>query len=222
MMTFRILFLILTAYLLGSVPFSHLITKWRTGLAIREVGEGNVGSRNVWHVVGPQWGAVALVLDTLKGLSVYLGGLALGVPIWGIGLAGLAAVLGHQFSFFLHWQGGKGLATILGLILGFSPLAALCGLALMVLADLYFHDFNRSVIVGALGIIFLPLVLGQSVAVSIYALGLAMLSGVKKLLDRQHEAQVWTAHPWEGNAKPGFYHGEATDQTASREIKHVN
>jgi glycerol-3-phosphate acyltransferase PlsY len=216
-MTIGILFLILAAYLLGSVPFSHLITKWRTGLVIREVGEGNVGSRNVWHVVGPQWGALAFALDTLKGLSVYLGGLALGVPIWGIGLAGIAAVLGHQFSFFLHWQGGKGLATILGLMLGFAPLAALGGLALMGLSDLYFHNFNRSVIVGALGVIFLPLALGQSVAISIYALGLAMLSGVKKLLDRPHETEVWQTHPWEGNAKPGFYQGEGQDHAASQD-----
>ncbi|HLW02601.1 MAG TPA: glycerol-3-phosphate acyltransferase [Ktedonobacterales bacterium] len=216
-MAIGILFLLLAAYLLGSVPFSHLITKWRTGLVIREVGEGNVGSRNVWHVVGPQWGALAFTLDVLKGLLVYLGGIILGVPIWGIGLAGIAAVLGHQFSFFLHWQGGKGLATILGLMLGFSPLAALGGLALMGLADLYFHNFNRSVIVGALGIIFLPLVLGQSVAVSIYALGLAMLSGVKKLLDRQHETAVWQAHPWQGNAKPGFYHEEGHEHAASQD-----
>ena len=220
-MTFRILFLLLTAYLLGSVPFSHLITRWRTGLVIREVGEGNVGSRNVWHVVGPKWGALAFVLDSLKGLSVYLGGLALAVPLWAIGLAGIAAVLGHQFSFFLHWQGGKGLATMLGIMLGFSPLAALGGLALMLLADLYFHDFNRSVIVGALGVIFLPLALGQSVAVSIYALGIVMLAGVKKLLDRQHEARVWSAHPWEGNAKPGFYHAEANDQAASSGAKNA-
>jgi glycerol-3-phosphate acyltransferase PlsY len=221
MMTLRILVLILAAYLLGSVPFSHLITRWRTGLAIREVGEGNVGSRNVWHVVGPRWGALAFVLDTLKGVSVYLGGLALGIPVWGIGLAGIAAVLGHQFSFFLHWQGGKGLATILGLMLGFAPLATLGGLALMLLADLYFHDFNRSVIVGALGVIFLPLVLGQSVAVSIYGAGLAMLSGVKKLLDRQHEAAVWAAHPWEGNARPGFFH-EGTDQTTAQDAKNAH
>jgi glycerol-3-phosphate acyltransferase PlsY len=229
-MTIRILFLILTAYLLGSVPFSHLIAKWRTGLDIRQVGEGNVGSRNVWHVVGPRWGVLAFLLDTLKGLSVYLGGLFLGVPVWGIGLAGIAAVLGHQFSFFLHGQGGKGLATILGLMLGFAPLAAIGGLALMMLADLYFHDFNRSVIVGTLGVIFLPLVLsillaptdlGQSLAISIYALGLVMLSGVKKLLDRQHEAHVFAAHPWEGDAKPGFYHGENHDQSAAQDVKNT-
>jgi glycerol-3-phosphate acyltransferase PlsY len=218
-MTLRILSLILAAYLLGSIPFSHLITRWRTGLAIREVGEGNVGSRNVWHVVGPRWGVLAFLLDTAKGLAVYLSGLVLGVPIWGIGLAGIAAVLGHQFSFFLHGQGGKGLATIMGVLLGFSTLAALGGLALLGLAQLYFRDFNRSVIVAALGAIFLPLVLGQSVAVSIYALGLALLAGVKKLLDRQHETAVWATHPWAGNARPGFHPNDGDDQAATQDAK---
>ena len=216
-MTLRLLFLILTAYLFGSIPFSHLITRWRTGLAIRSVGEGNVGSRNVWHVVGPRWGALAFLLDTCKGLAVYLGGLALAVPLWGIALAGIAAVLGHQFSFFLHGQGGKGVATILGVMLGFSTLAALAGLALLGLAQLYFRDFNRSVIVAALGVIFLPLALGQSVAVSVYALGLGLLAGVKKLLDRQHETEVWAAHPWAGNARPGFHPNDGNDQSAHQD-----
>ncbi|HEY7348649.1 MAG TPA: glycerol-3-phosphate acyltransferase [Ktedonobacterales bacterium] len=216
-MTIRILFLLLAAYLLGSIPFSHFITKWRTGLVIREVGEGNVGSRNVWHVVGPRWGVLAFALDMLKGLAVYLGGLALGVPIWGIGLAGIAAVLGHQFSFFLHGQGGKGLATMLGVILGLSPLAALGGLALLGLAYVFFRDFNPSVIVSALGVIFLPLVVGPSPVVTVYALGMVLMAGVKKLLDRQHETQVWGAHPWEGGGKPGFHHAEGSDQAASQD-----
>ncbi len=216
-MLLQILLLTLAAYLLGSVPFSHLITKWRTGLMIYEVGEGNVGSRNVWHVVGRPWGVLAFVLDALKGLAVYLSWLALDVPVWALGLAGIIAVLGHQFSLFLHGQGGKGLATILGFMLGLSPLAALGGLALLGLAYLFFRDFNPSVIVAALGVIFLPLVLGQPVAVSIFALGLALLAGVKKLLDRQHEAHVWAAHPWEGTARPGFHNPDSKDQPASQE-----
>jgi glycerol-3-phosphate acyltransferase PlsY len=214
-MTKSTLFLILSAYLLGSIPFSHLITRWRTGLAIREVGEGNVGSRNVWHVTGPGWGALAFALDTLKGLSVFLIGVALSVPLASIGLAGIAAVLGHQFSIFLHGQGGKGLATILGVMLGLSPLSTISGLALMGLAYLFFRDFNPSVIAGALGIIFLPLLFGQPLVISIYALGMGLLAGVKKLLDRQHEARVWAAHPWEGSARPGFHQDESNEQAPS-------
>jgi acyl phosphate:glycerol-3-phosphate acyltransferase len=207
-MYIRILLFIAAAYLCGSTPFSHLITRWRTGLAIYEVGEGNVGSRNVWHVAGPVWGVLAFVLDTLKGLGVFLGGVALSLPLAAIGLGGIAVMVGHQFSLFLHGQGGKGLATIGGFMLGLSPLSTICALALMGLAYLFFHDFNPSIIVAALGIIFLPLLSGQPLEVSLYALALGLLAGLKKLLDRPHEAHVWASHPWESQAKPGFHQAE--------------
>ncbi len=218
-MTARAIFFILVAYICGSIPFSHLITKWRTGLAIHEVGEGNVGSRNVWHVAGPTWGALAFVFDTLKGLGVYLGGLALGIPLIGIGLAGIAVVLGHQFSIFLHGQGGKGLATIAGFLLGLSPLSTLSGLALMALSQLILRNFNRSIVVCALGIIFLPLLFRQPLEVVLYAMILALLAGFKKLLDRQHEAQVWATRPWQDNATPGFHQAEGGDQTAPQDAR---
>jgi glycerol-3-phosphate acyltransferase PlsY len=205
------LIFILLAYLVGSIPFSYLLTKWRTGLNIRNVGEGNVGSRNVWHVVGPVWGILAFALDTLKGLAVFVAGGMLGISLVGTILAGVAAILGHQFSIFLRGQGGKGLATIFGFMVGLAPLSTLGGIALMGLAYLFFHDFNPSVIIGALGVIFLPLFLpalpfSQRLVVALCALSMALLAGVKKLLDRQHEAVVWASHPWESQAKPGFFH----------------
>src|SRR5215469_14255937 len=126
--------LILLAYIVGSIPFSHLLTKWRTGLTLREVGEGNVGSRNVWHVVGPAWGALALALDALKGLLTYLCGVFLQVSPLGLALAGIAVIMGHQFPLFLRGQGGKGLGTTAGFLLGLSPLSTLAGLVAMGLA----------------------------------------------------------------------------------------
>ena len=85
--------LVLFAYLLGSLPFSQLITSWRTGLNLREVGEGSVGSRNVWHVVGPEWGLVAFALDAFNVLNRandvnYVG--TLGSPLFGQPVAALA------------------------------------------------------------------------------------------------------------------------------------
>lgn len=216
-----ILIFILLAYLVGSIPFSHLLTRWRKGVNIREVGEGNVGSRNVWHVVGPTWGVLAFALDALKGLAVFLAGVALGVPQVGIILAGVAALLGHQFSIFLRGQGGKGLATISGFMLGLAPFSTSGGLALLGLAYLFFHDFNPSVIISALGVIFLPLFLplpiGQRLAITLCALSMALLAGVKKLLDRQHEAAAWASHPWQGTARPGFHQAQGDEQVPAPE-----
>ncbi|HEY7340391.1 MAG TPA: glycerol-3-phosphate acyltransferase, partial [Ktedonobacterales bacterium] len=147
---------ILGAYLIGSIPFSQIITKWRTGLKLYEVGEGNVGSRNVWHVVGPQWGVLALLLDCLKGLLVYWAASAL-VPAVSALLAGGTVVLGHQFSIFLRGRGGKGLAPALGVLLVISPLPTLCAVLILGLAYLITRDFNPSVTVAIVAIILLPL-----------------------------------------------------------------
>src|SRR5258707_7797587 len=119
--------LVLFAYLLGSLPFSQLITAWRTGLNLREVGEGSVGSRNVWHVVGPEWGLAAFALDACKGLGALEVARAARVPEAVALLCGVAALLGHQYPIFLRRHGGKGLAAALGAPLGGTPLSSVGG-----------------------------------------------------------------------------------------------
>ncbi len=204
LMSASLLGVILLSYLLGSIPFSHLVAHWRTGLVLREVGEGNVGSRNVWHVAGPSWGVLAGALDMSKGLVSYLGAAAIHAPPPGVVLTGFAVLVGHQFPLFLRGQGGKGLATSGGFMLGISPLSTIAGLILMGLAFLFFHDFNPSIVVGAVSVILLPLLFRQPLWVTGFALGLGMIMGAKKLLDRPHEAEVWASQPWQGEASPGW------------------
>lgn len=206
------LVVILGAYLIGSIPFSQIITRWRTGLKLYEVGEGNVGSRNVWHVVGPQWGVLALLLDCLKGLLVYWAATAL-VPAVSALLAGVAVVLGHQFSIFLHGRGGKGLAPALGMLLVISPLSTLCAILILGLAYLITRDFNPSVTVAIVAIILLPLLFRQPLWVPAYTLALALLAGLKKWLDHAHDSRVWNSHPWQGEANPGWV--PPTNQSAN-------
>ncbi len=197
------LVVILGAYLIGSIPFSQIITKWRTGLKLYEVGEGNVGSRNVWHVVGPQWGVLALLLDCLKGYLIYWAATAIVPPVSAL-IAGVAVVLGHQFSIFLRGRGGKGLAPALGVLLAISPLSTLCALIILGLAYLIVRDFNPSVAVGIVAIILLPLLFRQPLWVSAYTLGIALLAALKKRLDHAHDTRVWNSHPWQGAANPGW------------------
>ncbi|HEY1389252.1 MAG TPA: glycerol-3-phosphate acyltransferase [Ktedonobacterales bacterium] len=197
------LVVILGAYLIGSIPFSQIITRLRTGLKLYEVGEGNVGSRNVWHVVGPQWGVLALLLDCLKGYLVYWAATAL-VPAASAVLAGVAVVLGHQFSIFLRGRGGKGLAPALGVVLAISPLSTLCAVLILALAFLITRDFNPSVTVAIVAIILLPLLFRQPLWVPVYTLVLALLAALKKWLDHAHDTRVWNSHPWQGEANPGW------------------
>jgi len=199
---------LLGAYLLGATPFSQIIASWRGRVNLREAGEGNVGSRNVWHLVGPQWGLLAGGLDVAKGLLAYEAGVGLSailqLPLAVALLGGVVALLGHQFPIFLRGQGGKGLATALGVILGLSPFAALAGLIILGLSQVIFRDFNLSIIPGIIVIILLPVFLRQPIWVAAYALGLALLLALKKLLDRPHESRVWASRPWQGTAEPGW------------------
>ncbi len=199
----RAIIIALCAYLVGSIPFSQIIARWRAGVNLLEAGEGNVGGRNVWHVVGPSWGMMAGFLDCLKGYLVCVAAGFTGSSGDAL-IAGVAVTLGHQFSIFLRGRGGKGLATAFGVMLSVSPLAALGGLVALGAAYLILRDFNPSVAVGIVTLIALPLLLRQPLWVSGYALALALLTALKKLLDRPHETRVWSERPWQSAATPGW------------------
>jgi glycerol-3-phosphate acyltransferase PlsY len=112
--------LLLGAYLLGSVPFAQVLARIN-GVDLREVGSGNVGAGNLSREVGTGWGAVAAVLDGLKGfLPVWIARKA-GLGLGAAGIAGLAAVLGHNWSIWLRGRSGRGLATSAGVLLGLDP-----------------------------------------------------------------------------------------------------
>jgi glycerol-3-phosphate acyltransferase PlsY len=124
-------------YLAGSIPFGLLLGLAR-GVDIRLHGSGNVGATNAGRVLGRTWGIVCFILDLLKGmLPVLLGGVALKyvgehdlAPIhgWKWLAIGAAAVIGHMFPVWLKFKGGKGVATGLGVVLGYFPVLTLPGL----------------------------------------------------------------------------------------------
>ena len=127
--------LIILAYMLGSIPTSLIISKTQFNIDIRDYGSGNAGATNTFRVLGSKWGSIVMVLDMLKGLLAVK--LALLLPFYvendfartnfQIGL-GLAAVLGHIFPLWAEFRGGKGVATLFGLIIAISPWTALsCG-----------------------------------------------------------------------------------------------
>jgi len=120
---------LLISFLAGSLPFGLWIARVR-GIDLRTVGSGNIGFTNVWRSVGRVEGALTLVADVLKGAlpTALLPGLlpdagAAVVPSTAAILFGLAAILGHCFSPFLRFKGGKGVATSLGVFLVLAPVA---------------------------------------------------------------------------------------------------
>ncbi len=126
------------AYVIGSTPFGVIIARFR-GIDLRKAGSGNVGATNVGRVVGRKWGYLCFVIDVLKGLlpvllaGIYLRGAGVGeLPAYkqAAWLAvAFGAIAGHVFSFWLRFRGGKGVATSLGVLLGFYPYFTWAGLA---------------------------------------------------------------------------------------------
>lgn len=130
---YKLLILCLFSYFVGSIPIGFLIAKTK-GIDIRTIGSGNIGATNVGRALGKKWQFIVLVLDALKGyLSVYAAfylvndksTYALIAPL----LAGICAILGHNWTIFLKFKGGKGVSTTAGVITALSPLAFLSGLA---------------------------------------------------------------------------------------------
>lgn len=138
------LVLIVAAYLLGSIPFGVVIARSR-GIDIRAHGSGNIGATNIGRTLGRSWGIVCLVLDMSKGaipmlVAGSMHGLldrwALDVPAetsWLWLAVAAAAVLGHMFSVFLGFTGGKGVATAFGALLGAWPMLAIPALGALAL-----------------------------------------------------------------------------------------
>lgn len=124
------LILLLLAYLLGALPIGLWVGKTVRGIDVREFGSGNIGASNVWRTLGPAWGIFVFLLDVAKGLTpVLLARHFFPLSSWLPVGAGIAAILGHNFSPFLRFKGGKGVATTLGVAFGLSWLAGLIGFA---------------------------------------------------------------------------------------------
>ena len=134
--------LIVIAYLIGSIPTEVWVSKLFFGIDIREYGSGNSGATNTFRVLGSKWGVFVMIMDVIKGVaatSLYILLPYYMTSEWDrtnfmVGL-GLAAVLGHIFPIWADFRGGKGVATLFGMILAIQPLVAVCcvGVFLLVL-----------------------------------------------------------------------------------------
>jgi glycerol-3-phosphate acyltransferase PlsY len=132
--------LLILAYLIGSIPTSVWVSKSLFGFDIREYGSGNAGATNAYRLLGPKWGTFVMIADMLKAIvavklayflhdsfeyELYLINMQVGL--------GLAAVLGHIYPIWAKFKGGKGVATLFGMVLGIQPNVALCCVGVFIL-----------------------------------------------------------------------------------------
>jgi len=120
----RISLLIICAFIMGSIPVGMLVARAK-GVDLKKVGSGNIGATNVLRSLGKGPAALTLIGDMLKGTLAVALGRYFGLGTFYEGIIGLSAILGHNFSVFLGFRGGKGVATSLGVFILYSPRTAL-------------------------------------------------------------------------------------------------
>ncbi len=137
-------------YLLGSIPFGYLLVRATGGGDIRFIGSGNIGATNVARASGWPVGVATLLLDAAKGfLAVWLTAHFTGGNIRFMMYAGLAAILGHVFPVWLKFEGGKGVATGLGVFLALCWPALVVAVALFLLVALFWRYVSLASISAA-------------------------------------------------------------------------
>ena len=171
MSTLNYLLVFILAYLIGSFPTGVLVGKIFFHEDIRNFGSGNIGTTNSFRVMGPIAGSAVLIIDVLKGtlatdlpLIFHLKG-----PKYSLLIAGACAILGHTFSIFLKFKGGKAVATSAGVFLGYNlkffglcavvflpmlfitsyvSLSSLVSIVIIFICSFWFHDIFLTIITG--------------------------------------------------------------------------
>ncbi|HWX18678.1 MAG TPA: glycerol-3-phosphate 1-O-acyltransferase PlsY [Candidatus Binatia bacterium] len=188
----------LIAYLLGSIPTGFLVAKAK-GIDIRTVGSGNIGATNVFRLLGAPAGVFVLLADAVKGwLAV-----AVAAPLicgwlypdaspqareWFRIVAGLCAILGHNYTCWLHFKGGKGIATSAGVLVGLVPLALLIILGIWLVVIALTRYVSLASISASFSLPFAAWLTGQSATLVLITAAMAALAiykhraNIKRLL----------------------------------------
>jgi glycerol-3-phosphate acyltransferase PlsY len=167
------------AYLCGSFPTGVIVGKLVTGRDVRTVGSGNIGAANVSRLAGFRIAILVLVVDVIKGVIPVLIGRWAGLSWPVLAVVAVLAVVGHDFSVFLRFTGGKGVATTFGVMAVLSPVATVigAGIWLLLVAVTRFPSLGSLVALCVLPV--LAWLLGSPTAVILAAVILALLCIVK-------------------------------------------
>ncbi|HTX79171.1 MAG TPA: glycerol-3-phosphate acyltransferase [Longilinea sp.] len=181
---------VIIAYLLGSFPTALLVVKKLYGVDIRQVGDGNMGTRNTYRNFG-FWPSMAVVTgDFGKGvLAVFIARWA-GLTFGWQAMAGIAAIAGHDFPIFAGFKGGQGLATSLATMLSLFPEPTIVGLCVYGLAYIVTHNSDLAASLGCGTIALLLVVFNQPAIMLGYTVATLLFIPLKKFIDRRRVPQA--------------------------------
>jgi len=172
---------IVIAYLLGSIPSAYIVGHLVKGVDIRQVGGGNMGAVNTMREIGTAAGLSVLFADMAKGTIVVLIAQWLGLPLIWVFIIGLAAVVGHNWSVWLKFRGGQGLATTLGVLLALVPIEFAISFAIIVIVVLVTSNMRLG---AGVGLVFLPLIIwlfGGELSIIVYSIALPLFCSLKMI-----------------------------------------
>jgi glycerol-3-phosphate acyltransferase PlsY len=189
------------AYLLGSIPFAYIVTKLTTGQDIRTLGDRNVGTRNVMHVVGWLPGMATLLLDGSKGAAACWLARRYASGEVALFLTGVALMVGHGFPLWLGWHGGKGLAAASGFFFLLWPWSVLAAAGVLLIAQRIAQGFDLAFGIAAVTFVALTLVEGNDIRGVFLIVTLLGTAGLKKLVDLSGERDATVAPPQPRNGE---------------------
>ena len=166
----------IAAYLIGSIPFGLILAKQFAGINIKEEGSKSIGATNVLRVVkqsnpalAKKLGLASVILDALKGIVVLFAAMSAGVSTETLWAVAVLSVLGHCYSIYLGLEGGKGVATGLGVLLVLIPIPTLIGAAVWGFCAKVLKVSSISSLLGLLALVLSALFLSDSLSIGSYS-----------------------------------------------------
>jgi len=162
MIAIKLAVVVIIAYLLGSIPCGLIIGRLKKGIDIRQYGSGKIGGTNVMRTTGAKLGVLTLIIDGVKaGMAVAIAHTIIGNESMVIGsisinwqvaqaMAGIGAIVGHNWPLFAQFRGGRGVAAYFGSMFWMAPIAAACGLAVLTIIALRTRHMSSGSISGAI------------------------------------------------------------------------
>lgn len=182
-MLLQVILLTIGAYLLGSVPTSYIAGRLLKGIDIRGYGSGTVSGSNVWYSVA-RWAIFPVgIFDVLKGLvPVAIACYVLDFPIWAQGIVGLAAIAGHNWPVFLGFSGGRGIATIMGVLAVLAPWELLVFIIVWLLCMAILRNVPLGAIIAAMSLPLAGWAITGDLELTLSLLAIFLLFALKRLL----------------------------------------
>lgn len=173
----KIVLVIIMCYLLGSIPFGYIVGQLFKKIDIREYGSGNIGATNAFRILGPSLASLVLIGDISKGIfSIYLVRFLNIDNLSILVIAGIAVICGHDWSVFLKFKGGKGVATTFGVIFSFNLVISILAVTIWGMVMIFSKYASLSSILSLTSVSIFMILFKQPYEYIIFSLAILILA----------------------------------------------